>query len=473
MQILVSVHPLPARAALLNFRAVGTIHGALGAGMGAQEFDAAAFEAMIDRLMEGGYRSLPDASGPLADKLRTLAGKLEDRSRGFLQQSVGMSVHLNGTVTQAVHTLRSIREMSQRMSTISAATEELVSTVQAISRTSELAATNALAVQEVSDEGAHSTEGVITTMREIVGTVEDAASRVSRLSEAASAIGASVKQIEQIARQTNILALNATIEAARAGEFGKGFAVVATEVKNLANQTAQATREIRIRIDVLSEETGAIRTGMDRGAGTVREGEQVVLHSVEKMQTVSREIRDVTTLMQEIAEHLGQQRHSAQEIADNLEAAAIRSADDTKAINTVIDISSQASAALAEMLNEINKVEMRNAVILLAKSDHMVWRRRLAEMLADKTKLDPDELANHKSCRLGKWYYAITDQAIRNHPAFRALEAPHEKVHHLGIDAAKHFRDGNFDAAVDAVAAIEEPSAEVQRLLDELALAFS
>ena len=439
----------------------------------AQNPDLAAFEAMVDRLAEGGYRSLPEGSGPLADKLRALAGKLETRSHSLLTQSVGMSIHLNGTVTQAVHTLRSIREMSRRMSTISASTEELVSTVQAISRTSELAAANARSVQEISDEGARSTEGVVSTMQAIVSTVDDAATRVSRLTEASSAIGASVKQIEQIARQTNILALNATIEAARAGEFGKGFAVVATEVKNLANQVAEATKEIRSRIDMLAEETGAILTGMGKGAETVREGEQIVLGSVDKMRTVSTEIRDVTTLMQEIANHLAQQREAAQEIADNLEAAAARSVDDTRAINTVIDISSKASGNLADMLNEINLVEMRNAVIHLAKSDHMIWRRRLAEMLAEKTTLNPDELANHHNCRLGKWYYSTTDENIRNHRAYRALEAPHERVHQLGIQAAKLFRDGDFDGAVDAVAAIEEPSQEVQALLDELAAAFT
>ncbi|OIQ87923.1 methyl-accepting chemotaxis protein 4 [mine drainage metagenome] len=441
--------------------------------MSTETLDLTAFNGMIDQLLEGAYLSLPAENGLLADKLRQLAAKLERRSSSLLARSVDMSVHLNDSVTQAVNALRSVREMSQRMSSISASTEELVATVQAISRTSELAASNARSVQEISDDGARSTEAVVTTMRAIVSTVGDAADRVSRLTEASQDIASSVKQIEQIAGQTNILALNATIEAARAGEFGKGFAVVAHEVKNLANQTAQATREIRARIDTLRKETDAILVGMEKGAHTVNDGEKVVLQSVEKMQTVSHEIRDVTTLMQEIADHLGQQRVAAQEISDHLEAAASRSADDSKAINTVIDISNKASGQLGEMLNEINQVQMKNAVVLLAKSDHMIWRRRLAEMLAEKTQVNPDELANHHHCRLGKWYDGVTDQTLRNHPAFRALAVPHEKVHQLGIEAARRFKDGDFDGAVDCVTAIEGPSQEVQHLLDDLAAAFN
>jgi methyl-accepting chemotaxis protein len=434
--------------------------------------DISRFTAMVDQLLAGAYMSLPEESGPLAEKLHQLATKLEQRSHSLLVRSVGMSVHLNESVTQAINALRSVREMSQRMSSISASTEELVATVQAISRTSELAASNARSVQDMSDDGARSTEAVVSTMRSIVSTVGDAANRVSRLTEASQDIANSVKQIEQIAGQTNILALNATIEAARAGEFGKGFAVVATEVKNLANQTALATREIRSRIDTLRKETDAILNGMDKGTQAVNDGEKVVLQSVEKMQGVSHEIRDVTTLMQEIADHLAQQREAAQEISDNLDAAATRSTDDTNAINNVIDVSNKASGELIEMLGELAQVQMKNAVIHLAKSDHMIWRRRLAEMLAEKTQLDPNELANHHNCRLGKWYDGLTDQSIRNHPSFRAIEAPHARVHELGIEAARRFKNGDFDGAVECVTAIEAPSQEVQRRLDELAAAF-
>ncbi|TAN54995.1 MAG: chemotaxis protein, partial [Rhodospirillales bacterium] len=185
-------------------------------------------------------------------------------------------------------------------------------------------------------------------------------------------------------------------------------------------------------------------------------------------QEAEKEIRDVTSLMQDISNHLVQQRQAAGEIAQSLEGIAQTSSKDSEAISALLDVSEKGGAQLTEMLNDLAALELRNKVAHLAKSDHMVWRRRLAEMLVGRAKLNPNELADHHSCRLGKWYDAVSDERYKNHPAFKALVAPHAEVHKHGIEAARLFNDGNFDAAVDAIAKIEKPSLEVQRLLDEL-----
>ncbi len=81
---------------------------------------------------------------------------------------------------------------------------------------------------------------------------------MQRFSDAVSAIGAMVATIDGIADKTNMLALNASIEAARAGDAGRGFSVVAGEVKELAQQTAKATVQIREQIKVIQQESETV-----------------------------------------------------------------------------------------------------------------------------------------------------------------------------------------------------------------------
>lgn len=89
-----------------------------------------------------------------------------------------------------------------------------------------------------------------------VRATDDTRGIVTQLGTSSAEIGAVLETITAIAEQTNLLALNATIESARAGEAGKGFAVVATEVKELAQETAQATDDIAHRIQTLQRDTG-------------------------------------------------------------------------------------------------------------------------------------------------------------------------------------------------------------------------
>ena len=88
-----------------------------------------------------------------------------------------------------------------------------------------------------------------------VAVVDKTQQQVRSLAEAASKIGEVAELINDIADQTNLLTLNATIEAARAGDAGKGFAIVAGEVKNLASQTAKATKDIAVQIAAIQSAT--------------------------------------------------------------------------------------------------------------------------------------------------------------------------------------------------------------------------
>src|SRR4030095_1140685 len=133
---------------------------------------------------------------------------------------------------------------------------------------------------------------------------------VHKLGASSSEIGDVVQVINSIAEQTNLLALNAAIEAARAGEAGKGFAVVANEVKELARETALATKDIHQKIQTIQGDTGAAVTAI---AGI---GERV------------QQIKDITNT---IASAIDEQLATTAEIGRNLKQAAQGSTESTHA----------------------------------------------------------------------------------------------------------------------------------------------
>lgn len=104
------------------------------------------------------------------------------------------------------------------------------------------------AIQEIGRQADQASSTVETGVAKVKGAHQS----VETLNDRMKSIGSVVEMIRMVADRTNLLALNATIEAARAGEHGRGFAVVAQEVKNLANQTAEATSQIESQIAEVS-----------------------------------------------------------------------------------------------------------------------------------------------------------------------------------------------------------------------------
>lgn len=164
-----------------------------------------------------------------------------------------------------------IRQLERAAQSVAGGAESTASTLSTIrQRTDALtgqtsaAQTTATTFAQAADKFTHSAEGIGAQVRNASRLADDAgaaaadASRnVDRLRESSAAIGNVVNLIAQIAKQTTLLALNSTIEAARAGAAGRGFAVVATEVKALAVQTAEATEEIKKKIDALQKDAAS------------------------------------------------------------------------------------------------------------------------------------------------------------------------------------------------------------------------
>ena len=171
-------------------------------------------------------------------------------------------------------------DLSARTEQQAGALEETASSMEELTSTVRQNADNARQARQL----AESASGVAARGGDVIHQVVDT---MDRIQASSSKIGDIIGVIDGIAFQTNILALNAAVEAARAGEQGRGFAVVATEVRNLAQRSAAAAREIKGLIGDSSEK--------------VADGSRLVAQAGATMEEIVDSVRRVTDIMAEIS----------------------------------------------------------------------------------------------------------------------------------------------------------------------------
>ncbi len=423
----------------------------------------------IESLIAGKLDSpRPGGDDPLSAAIGKLAGKLAADASGDLDRMVALSVEGNEAAISTARLLAATRDIDSRTQTLAAAGEEMVTSIAQIGENARSAASDATEMRASAEQGISTVDSALAAMRGVAASANQASQKITALSEASAAIGTIVGAIDAIARQTNLLALTATIEAARAGEAGKGFAVVATEVKTLSHETSKSTEDIRARIDRLHHEIELIVAAMSECTTAASASEEVVAALGTAMSGVGQHVSGVTARMEEIAEILNQQSAASREIAAGIAGIAAKT---KQSVEQVTGISAELDATqnmVGQKLQDLAILSFDKKIQRLAKADHVIWKKKLADMAVGRAKLRADELADHHSCRLGKWYYGDASRDFRDHRAFAALEAPHALVHQHGKQAARLFESGDFAGAVKEIEKVEAASKDVLRLLDDL-----
>ena len=213
-----------------------------------------------------------DEIGLLTRTFRQMASALR-RSTTDLSQAAGLlgssaSEILASTTQVASSTAETASAISETTSTV----EEVRQAAQLSSQKAQMVSENTQRVVQVSQGGQKAVEEASVGMDRIREQMEIIAQTVVRLSEQSQSIGGIIASVTDLADQSNLLAVNAAIEAAKAGEQGKGFAVVAQEIKSLAEQSKQATAQVRGILSDVQKATSAAVMATEQGSKAVEAG---------------------------------------------------------------------------------------------------------------------------------------------------------------------------------------------------------
>ncbi len=227
-------------------------------------------------------------------------------------------------------------EMSSNMDSVASATEQATANIQTIVTASEEMTST---INEIASNTARGSE----TTSQAVEKARQVSEKVDKLDKASIEISKVTETISDISEQTNLLALNATIEAARAGEAGKGFAVVAGEIKALAQQTADATSEIKDKISGVQTTTAESVTAIESIVSVINEVNEIVT-------TVATAIEEQSATTSEISNNVGQIAEGIQEVNDNINQTSAVVGEVTRDITDV----SQAAKEMNNGSQEVN-----------------------------------------------------------------------------------------------------------------------
>jgi methyl-accepting chemotaxis protein len=235
-----------------------------------------------------------------------------------------------------------------------AAVSETTTTVEEVRHTALLASQKAKLVSDsaqravlVSESGRKSAQDVETGMARIRSQMEAIAAGMVQLSERNQAVGQIIAAVEDLATQSNMLAVNAAIEAAKAGEHGKGFGVVAQEVKSLAEQSRQATTQVRSILGDIQKATAAAVMATEEGGKVVEAGARQAEVSGGAVESLGSNVNEAAQAALQIAASSQQQQVGMDQVASAM--------DSIKQASTQNVASAAQLEATARNLNELGQ----------------------------------------------------------------------------------------------------------------------
>jgi methyl-accepting chemotaxis protein len=256
-----------------------------------------------------------DEVGVLSRSFRTMVVRLREMMRD-IGEGVGV------LATSASEITASTTQVAASSAQTASAVAETSATAEEVKQTARVASDKAAQVQasaqksvDASQAGLRAMDDSIVAMREIRQQMDSLAQSVLRLADQGMAIGEIISTVNDLADQSNLLSVNAAIEAARAGEEGAGFRIVAQEIRSLAEQSKQATVQVRALLGDIQKATSSAVLSTEQAGKAVKSGADL-------SESAMQSIRAMATTISESAQAAAQIAASAQQQAVGMDQVA-------------------------------------------------------------------------------------------------------------------------------------------------------
>jgi len=267
------------------------------------------------------------------------------------------------TLDETGNTLEKVvTDQSASVSEQAAAVAEVTSSLSELRQTSSQSLEQAEAMRDAADsaegtvrKGSTAVSESISGMRAIRERVEAIQGTIQGLTDHTNQIGDIIATVNEIAEQSKLLALNASIEAARAGEYGRSFSVVANEMRDLAEQSKQATRQVRQLLSDIRDATASAVVATEEGLANVHEGQKLASVVGDIMETIEDVIQQTSDASKLIANASRQQRAGVSQVADamvNIDEATRSSASAMHDVGDIVGGVTDTGRTIKGLLSE-------------------------------------------------------------------------------------------------------------------------
>jgi len=292
----------------------------------------------------------------MLNNLRQLVNEMQDKSKQVASASsqlkqgaedINNSIQEATTSTNLLATNSDVQE--REAEGVFQITSELINNIHGATENAKQSSEGAYETRRLAENGRQALAKVDERITNIYNSIQAVSDAMIDLVNSSNRIGEIVNLISAIAEQTNLLALNAAIEAARAGEHGKGFAVVADEVRKLAEESGQATGNIREIIEDIQKVIIKAQEELERSKQVTEEGVEAVKGANQTFFSIESAIEEVVQCIEQVANKLSNILDSTDHVTSSVERILSAAQSVAQGAQNVAAVSEEQSASMEEV----------------------------------------------------------------------------------------------------------------------------